>query len=135
MRGHILIVDDNPIDLKLVGELLEISGFKTERVSDAEQAQRALTRLMPDLVVVDIALPGIDGLSLTRLLKADPRLAHVPVVALTAFAMKGDDQRAEVAGCDGYLTKPVNTRRFADQIAQILDAAEARRRGTSASVA
>jgi CheY-like chemotaxis protein len=123
LRGHILIVDDNPIDLKLVGELLEISGFRTERVSDAEQAQRALTHLMPDLVVVDIALPGIDGLSLTRLLKADPRLAHVPVVALTGFAMKGDDQRAAVAGCDGYITKPVNTRRFADQIAEILDAA------------
>jgi CheY-like chemotaxis protein len=133
MRGHILIVDDNPIDLKLVGELLEISGFKTERVSDAEQAQGVLSRLMPDLVVVDIALPGMDGLTLTRLLKADPRFAHVPVVALTAFAMTGDDQRAEVAGCDAYLTKPVNTRRFADQIAKILEAAEARRRGSSAS--
>ena len=135
MRGHILIVDDNPLDLKLVGELLEVNGFKTERVCDAEQAQRTLTRLLPDLVVTDIALPGMDGLTFTRLLKADPRLAHVPVVALTAFALRGDEQRAQAAGCDGYITKPVNTRQFADQIAGILDAAEARRRGTSASVA
>jgi CheY-like chemotaxis protein len=136
MRGHILIVDDNPIDLKLVGELLEIKGFKTERVSDAEQAQRTLTRMLPDLILVDIALPGMDGLTFTRLLKADPRLAHVPVVALTAFAMRGDDQRARAAGCDAYLTKPVSTRLFSDQIVEILDAAGARRRSSvSANVA
>jgi CheY-like chemotaxis protein len=135
MRGHILIVDDNPIDLKLVGELLEIKGFRTERVSDAEQAQRMLTRMLPDLILVDIALPGMDGLTFTRLLKADPRLAHVPVVALTAFAMRGDDQRAQASGCDAYLTKPVSARQFSDQIVEILDAAEARRRSASASVA
>ncbi len=135
MRGHILIVDDNPIDLKLVGELLEIKGFRTERVSDAEQAQRTLTRLLPDLILVDIALPGMDGLTFTRLLKTDPRLAHVPVVALTAFAMRGDDQRAHASGCDAYLTKPVSTRHFSDQIVEILEAAEARRRSASASVA
>jgi CheY-like chemotaxis protein len=135
MRGHILIVDDNPIDLKLVGELLEIEGFKTDRVSDAEQAQRTLARMLPDLILVDIALPGMDGLTFTRLLKADPRLAHVPVVALTGFAMSGDDHRAHASGCDAYLTKPVSTRQFSDQIVEILDAAEARRRGASASVA
>jgi two-component system, cell cycle response regulator DivK len=136
MRGHILIVDDNPIDLKLVGELLEIKGFRTERVSDAEQAQRTLTRMLPDLILVDIALPGMDGLTFTRMLKADSRLAHVPVVALTAFAMRGDDQRAHAAGCDAYLTKPVSTRLFSDQILEILDAAGARRRSSvSANVA
>ena len=128
IRGHILIVDDNPIDLKLVGELLEIKGFRTERVSDAEQAQRTLMRTLPDLILVDIALPGMDGLTFTRMLKADSRLAHVPVVALTAFAMRGDDQRAHASGCDAYLTKPVSPRRFSDQIVEILDAAEARRR-------
>jgi CheY-like chemotaxis protein len=135
MRGYILIVDDNPIDLKLVGELLEVYGFKTDCVSDAEQAQRTLARSMPDLIVVDIALPGMDGLSLTRLVKSDSRLKHVPVVALTAFAMRGDDQRASAAGCDAYLTKPINVREFGDQIAAILKAAEARRLNTSASVA
>jgi CheY-like chemotaxis protein len=135
MRGHILIVDDNPIDLKLVGELLEIKGFRIESVSDAEQAQRTLSRMLPDLILVDIALPGMDGLTFTRLLKADSRLAHVPVVALTAFAMRGDDQRAHASGCDAYLTKPVSTRQFSDQIVEILDAAQARRRSASASVA
>jgi CheY-like chemotaxis protein len=135
MRGHILVVDDNPIDLKLVGELLEVYGFQTECVSDAEQAQRTLARVLPDLIVVDIALPGMDGLSLTRLIKSDARLKHVPVVALTAFAMRGDDQRAAAAGCDAYLTKPIDTRRFGDQITEILAAAEERRRKSSASVA
>jgi CheY-like chemotaxis protein len=135
MRGHILIIDDNPIDLKLVGELLEIGGFRTERVSDAEQAQLMLTRILPDLILVDIALPGMDGLTFTRLLKADPRLAHVPVVALTAFAMRGDDQRAHASGCDAYLTKPISTRQFFDQIVEILQAAATRRRSASASVA
>ena len=133
MRGHILVVDDNPIDLKLVGELLEVYGFKTDCVSDAEQAQRTLARMTPHLIVVDIALPGMDGLSLTRLVKADPRLQHVPVVALTAFAMRGDEQRAAAAGCDGYLTKPIKMREFGDQIATILDIS--RRRNASASVA
>jgi CheY-like chemotaxis protein len=135
MRGHILIVDDNPIDLKLVGELLEVHGFKTECVSDAEQAQRTLARMAPDLVLVDIALPGMDGLSLTRLIKADARLRHVPVVALTAFAMRGDDQRAAAAGCEAYLTKPINVREFGGQIVAILEAAEAQRSNSSASVA
>jgi CheY-like chemotaxis protein len=135
MRGHILIVDDNPIDLKLVGELLEVYGFQTECVSDAEQAQRTLARLLPDLIVVDIALPGMDGLSLARLVKADARLRHVPVVALTAFAMRGDDQRAAAAGCDAYLTKPINIREFGGQIAAILSAADTRRSNPSASLA
>ena len=128
MRGHILIVDDNPIDLKLVGELLEIEGFRTERVSDAEQAQRTLTSMLPDLILVDIALPGMDGLSFTRLVKADPRLAQVPVIALTAFAMPGDQERAHASGCDGYLTKPVSARQFSAQIVEILAAVAARRR-------
>jgi CheY-like chemotaxis protein len=135
MRGHILIVDDNPIDLKLVGDLLEIEGFKTDRVSDAEQAQRTLESALPDLILVDIALPGMDGLTFTRLVKADPRLAQVPVVALTAFAMRGDEQRAHASGCDAYLTKPISTRQFCNQIVEILAAAEARRRAASASVA
>jgi len=135
MRGHILIVDDNPIDLKLAGELLEIHGFRTDLVPDAEQAQRTLGRVLPDLIVVDIALPGMDGLSLTRWLKADARLGDIPVVALTGFAMRGDDQRAAAAGCDAYLTKPIDTRRFADQIAAILAAVEARPGSTAASVA
>jgi CheY-like chemotaxis protein len=128
MRAHILIIDDNPIDLKLAAELLEVDGFKASSAADAEQAQRMLLQMVPDLILMDIALPGMDGLALTRLVKVDARLKHVPVVALTAFAMHGDQERAAAAGCDGYITKPVSTRHFAEQIAGILDASVTRRR-------
>jgi CheY-like chemotaxis protein len=128
MRGHILIVDDNPIDLKLSTTLLGVKGFEVEGAVDAEQAQLLLRRMVPDLMVVDIALPGMDGLALTRLVKGDPRLAHMPVVALTAFAKRGDEERAATAGCERYFTKPIDTKSFAEDIAETLDACSARRR-------
>jgi CheY-like chemotaxis protein len=127
MSGHILIIDDNPIDLRLVSELLEVNGYKADSAVDAEQAQRMLLRMVPDLILMDIALPGMDGLTLTRVVKADSRLRHVPVVALTAFAMHGDPERAAAAGCDGYLTKPINIQKFAGKIAEVLRESEARR--------
>jgi CheY-like chemotaxis protein len=120
MRGHILIVDDNPIDLRLAAELLEVHGFKAECAADAEEAQRLLLYVVPDLIVTDIALPGMDGLTFTRKLKADERLKHVPVIALTAFAMQGDEERAAAAGCRGYIVKPIDIRRFAEQIEEAL---------------
>jgi CheY-like chemotaxis protein len=120
MPGHILIVDDNPIDLKLATELLEVHGFRVDAAADAEEAQRTLLYIVPDLIVTDIALPGMDGLTFTRKLKADERLKHVPVVALTAFAMRGDEERAAAAGCRSYIVKPINIRQFAGQIAEIL---------------
>jgi CheY-like chemotaxis protein len=130
MRGHILIVDDNPIDLKLTSVLLAVKGFEVETAVDAEQAQLLLrrTRMVPSLIVVDIALPGMDGLTLTRLIKGDARLAHVPVVALTAFAKRGDEERAAAAGCERYFTKPIDTTRFAEDIAATLASCIARRR-------
>ena len=128
MRGHILIVDDNPIDLKLSSTLLGVKGFDVEVAVDAEQAQLLLRRMAPDLMVVDIALPGMDGLTLTRLVKGDARLARVPVVALTAFAKRGDEERAAAAGCERYFTKPIDTKSFAEDIAAILAASVARRR-------
>jgi len=87
---------------------------------DAEQAQEMLKSATPDLILMDIALPGMDGLTLTRKLKADERLRHVPVVAMTAFAMKGDEQKALAAGCDGYITKPIDTRKLPQQVAAYL---------------
>jgi CheY-like chemotaxis protein len=128
MRGLVLIVDDNPIDLKLTSALLGVKGFEVETAVDAEQAQLLLRRMIPDLMVVDIALPGMDGLTLTRLIKGDARLAHVPVVALTAFAKRGDEERAAAAGCERYFTKPINTASFGEDIADALAAAVARRR-------
>lgn len=106
----ILVVDDNPTNLKLVSDVLEFDGYRILKAGDAEEAQEIIKSVLPDLILMDIALPGMDGLTLTRRLKADPRTHSVIIVALTAFAMKGDDLKAKEAGCDGYITKPINTR-------------------------
>ena len=113
---RVLIVDDNPTNLKLASDVLVSEGFAVEAAEDATQAQAMLTQRLPDLILMDIALPGMDGLALTRLLKADSRFSKVPIVALTASAMRGDEQKALAAGCAGYITKPINTREFARQV-------------------
>ncbi len=120
MSARILIVDDNPINLKLAADVLEADGYTVERAADAEQAAELLRHIMPDLILMDIALPGIDGLTFTRRLKSDDRFKHLPVVAITAFAMKGDEKKAFDAGCDGYITKPIDTRSFPSQVAVFL---------------
>ncbi|MEW6306879.1 MAG: response regulator [Verrucomicrobiota bacterium] len=117
----ILVVDDNPTNLKLVSDVLEFEGYQILQAADAEQAQAVLKDSIPDLILMDIALPGMDGLTLTRLLKADARTRHIRIVALTAFAMKGDDQKALDAGCDGYITKPIDTRRLGGQVLEVLE--------------
>jgi CheY-like chemotaxis protein len=108
--GRLLVVDDNPTNLKLVSDVLTFGGFEVRRAVDAQSAQEAIAASCPDLILMDIALPDMDGLSLTRQLKAEPATQHVLVIALTAFAMKGDEARARAAGCDGYITKPIDTR-------------------------
>ena len=120
MSALILIVDDNPINLKLACDVLEFAGYTIVKAEDAEQAQEVLLYTMPDLILMDIALPGMDGLAFTRKLKAEARWKHVPIVALTAFAMKGDDQKALAAGCAGYITKPIDTRKLPQQVAEFL---------------
>ena len=120
MSARILIVDDNSVNLKLATDVLEMEGYAVEKAVDAEQAQEMLKSATPDLILMDIALPGMDGLTLTRKLKADERLKHVPVVAITAFAMKGDEQKALDAGCNGYITKPIDTRKLPQQVAAYL---------------
>jgi len=115
-----MVVDDNVSNLKLAGDLLEMEGFDVYRCTDAENAIESLRRLTPDLILMDLALPGIDGLQLTRQLKADERSKHIKIVALTASAMKGDRERILEAGCDGYITKPIDTRKFKDQVTEYL---------------
>jgi CheY-like chemotaxis protein len=117
---RIFIVDDNLVNLKLASNVLEMEGYTVETAVDAEQAQELLKHMTPDLILMDIALPSMDGLTLTRTLKGDERLRHVPIVALSAFAMKGDEQKALDAGCDGYITKPIDTRKLSAQVAAIL---------------
>ena len=114
---NILIVDDNPTNLKLASNVLEYEGHTVEQAEHAERAVELLQHALPDLILMDVALPGIDGLTLTRQLKADARTQHIRIIALTAFAMKGDDLKVRAAGCDGYITKPIDTRTFAVQVA------------------
>jgi CheY-like chemotaxis protein len=128
----VLVVDDHPINLKLVCDLLEADGCTLLRANDAQQAQAILKGARPDVILMDIQMPGMDGLTLTRLLKADPATRQIPVIALTASAMKGDEEKAIEAGCDGYITKPIDTRRLSAQIGEILQRTAAARRGAPA---
>lgn len=120
MSVRILVVDDNPTNLKLACDVLEMNGYDIERAMNAEGASAIINKVQLDLILMDIELPGTDGLTLTRMLKADNATKHIPIVALTAFAMKGDDQKAIQAGCEGYITKPIDTRKFPQQVQQFL---------------
>jgi CheY-like chemotaxis protein len=120
MGNRILVVDDNPINLKLAGDLLESEGFKVQRAGDAEQAMELIGRSRPDLILMDIGLPGMDGLALTRKLKADEATRGITIIAFTSFAMKGDEQRTIEAGCDAYISKPVDAGRLVAQISEML---------------
>jgi len=118
-----LIVEDNPDNLLLTQAVLRRAGYRTAQAQSAEEALERVKEAVPDVILMDIQLPGQDGLSLTRLLKADPTTAHVPVVALSAHAMQESRQLAKDAGCDGYITKPINTRMFASQLSEALSSA------------
>lgn len=124
MSGRrILVVDDNLLNAELVRFILESAGFELSIVNDATQAIDHIRARSPDLILMDIQLPGIDGLELTRRLKADPQTSAITVVAFTAYAMKGDEAKMRAAGCDGYLSKPINVATFADQVRGYLQAA------------
>ncbi|HXH37347.1 MAG TPA: response regulator [Thermoanaerobaculia bacterium] len=118
--ASILVVDDNSTNRKLVSDVLQCDGYRILQASDAETAQEIIRSTPPDLILMDIALPGMDGLTLTRLLKADVATRHIIIVALTAFAMKGDEAKAREAGCDGYITKPIDTRTLPNAVADHL---------------
>ena len=121
MAGEaILIVDDNEVNLELAEYTLESAGYVVTTAPDAAAAQALLSTLHPDLILVDIQLPGMDGLEFTRAIKADPQLRHIIVVALTSYAMAGDERKAVDSGCDGYITKPIEIRSFPDTIAAYL---------------
>ncbi len=105
----VLVIDDNPINLKLLAFVLSCEGYRVRAAADAEEALEALKTFRPRLILTDLQLPGMDGLALTRKLKADPAMKGVVIVAVTAYAMKGDDGKALSAGCDGYITKPIDT--------------------------
>ena len=119
---RVMVVDDNEMNLELVSFVLGRDGMKVLAVIDAEQAQAQLPGFSPDLILMDIQMPGMDGLTLTRLLKADPATRHIPIVAFTAYAMRGDEQRMLDAGCDGYIAKPTDVNRLVSQVRAALAA-------------
>jgi two-component system cell cycle response regulator DivK len=118
---QILIVDDVPSNLKLSTLLLVREGYEVSTVSDGREALAVLERLQPRLILMDIKLPGMSGLEVTRLLKADARTRHIPIVALTSCAMNGDEQKARMAGCDGYIARPIDTRTFTMLVKDFVD--------------
>jgi two-component system, cell cycle response regulator DivK len=117
----ILIVDDNAANLKLARVVLAAEGFDVHTANDAEEALQVLPTIAARLVLMDIQLPDMDGLELTRRLKADPRYRDLIIVALTAYAMKGDEEKARNAGCDGYVTKPIDPATLPGIVSGFLD--------------
>jgi two-component system cell cycle response regulator DivK len=123
---RVLVVDDDAATVELTRFVLAAAAFVVESTTDSTNALFLISTFQPDLILMDIQMPAIDGLELTRLLKADPSLRHIVVVAFTAFAMKGDEDRLRAAGCDGYIAKPFDVASFAETVR-----AYARERGYS----
>lgn len=122
MAGEpILIVEDNQINLMLVKILLTSKGYEIRTATNAEEALKVLQTFQPKLIIMDIQLPGMSGLELTRKLKSDPKYQEMIITAVTAYAMKGDKEKALAVGFDGYITKPIDTKTFADIIAEYLE--------------
>ena len=120
MSSLILVVDDNEAGVLLACSVLEREGFQVDSAGSSEEVLRWLSKHTPDLILMYVQLPGQDGLSLTRQLRADPSTADIPIVALTAHAMAGDKDAAFAAGCTGYISKPINTRTLGDQVREFL---------------
>ena len=112
----ILIIEDNEKTLKLARDILQHKGYRTREAGNAEEGGVWAADKLPAVILMDVQLPGMDGVTALSHLRADPRTASIPVVALTAFAMKADRQRFLEAGFDGYIEKPINVREFADQV-------------------
>lgn len=125
-RNRILIIEDNLLNLELATDLLQANGFVVSSAQTAEEGLRLAREILPDLVLMDFGLPSMDGLCATKDLKANPATRHLTVVALTAHAMKGDEEIALNAGCDGHLTKPIDTRTFIETIRRFIALANLR---------
>ncbi|MBI3439648.1 MAG: response regulator [Proteobacteria bacterium] len=120
MAKTVLIVEDNDLNLKLFNDLLEAFGYRTVKTKDGRQALPLAREHKPDLILVDIQLPEVSGLEITDRLKKDPALKAIPVVAVTAFAMRGDEQKILAAGCDAYLSKPISVTTFLETIRRFI---------------
>ncbi len=121
MKKVILIVEDDPKSLKLFRDVLQVSGYATVEATDGRQGVELAQEKKPDLILMDIQMPVMDGLEATRILKADPVTADTPIVALTAYARGEEEERIRQAGAEGYLTKPIRIQRFLEEVKEYLE--------------
>jgi two-component system cell cycle response regulator DivK len=121
MPKKVLIVEDNELNMKLFNDLLEAHGYETLQTKDGFKALEMAREHTPDLILMDIQLPEVSGLEVTKWLKDDDELASIPVVAVTAFAMKGDEERIREGGCEAYLSKPITVTTFIETVRHFLD--------------
>jgi CheY-like chemotaxis protein len=120
-KRRVLLIEDNLMNMELATDLLEAADFQVLKTGRADEGIAMAVAEQPDIILMDIALPGMDGLEATRRIKQDARTARIPIVALTASAMRGDDDRARSAGCCGYIAKPIDTRRFAKTVVEFME--------------
>ena len=121
MAKTILIVEDNDLNMKLFNDLLQAHGYETVQTMDGRDVLQLARENRPDLIIMDIQLPEISGLEVTRMLKADDELKDIPVLAVTAFAMKGDEEKIREGGCEGYIAKPISVPTFLETVAKLLN--------------
>jgi two-component system cell cycle response regulator DivK len=121
MQKTILVVEDNPLNQQLFAELLEEAGYEVLRAGEGLDAFNLAKTHRPDVILMDIQLPAISGLEVTRWLKDEPGLRHIPVIAITAYAMPGDEDRMRAGGCEAYIPKPISTTVFLETIARFTD--------------
>jgi two-component system cell cycle response regulator DivK len=116
----VLIVEDNPLNMKLFSAMISAQGYTVLEAGDGPQGLDIAQRQHPDLIIMDIQLPGMSGMEVTRLLKADEATAHIPIIATTAFAVRGDEERIRASGCDAYMAKPIAISQFLELIEQFM---------------
>lgn len=119
--ARILVVEDNAMNMELAVDLLKLRGYEVLTAKTGQEALEVSDRERLDLILMDVQLPGMDGLTVTKKLKENPNTAHIPVVALTAHAMKGDEERILGHGCTGYISKPIDTREFPKAVGKFID--------------
>ena len=117
----ILVVEDNELNMKLVRNILTIGKYHVLEAMDAESGIQLARDQRPNLVLMDIQLPDMNGLCAAKIIKEDPSLKHIPIVALTSYAMQGDKEKAIEAGCAGYIAKPIDTRKFLETVSQFIN--------------
>ena len=122
MAGEtILVVEDNMMNMELVTDILDAQGYTVQGATNGNEAIARIEENIPDLILMDIQLPGLDGLTVTGIIKDNPETRSIPIIALTAHAMRGDEEKARMAGCDGYIPKPIDTRALPGTVREFLD--------------